>query len=490
MLIVQMQKKSKKLKETKYKEMFEKLKEKITSKNLLPFLLFLIILINYIPLIQVNIETKKSFAVEIKPMVIAMAIECVILVLYYIKKIKITKEVIINLILLLVVTIASTTIQVIAYQNNDYEILDFANIACKFVNVLLLFVLIFSLKIEEKYLNTFMNCIVLMGIAACIQNMILYWNDILIHLKLVESEAKGYAVKSFFAHKNQFALYLFSAIVAIVFLFQKKSKVWYKIFLSLAFVLFWYNLVLTFSRTGTAVALIFLALWFLFTNKIKFRYKIIIGILGVVCLYFGVNKLNEYNPELLNRILRLNTVKTFTGRTKFWDLAEEELLLNTTNSVFGIGRFKAERLIEKYNVTQFHNTYVEFLVSGGIIELAYFAILYLIIIIKLLRSKIGWKYKSIYLSMFLSYAIYMYFESLGRFSIGCSDTLCLIFFVTIPLLHANCIPEENEDSKKDKEKKQRGKRYKDTLEKEVKLENDVEKVEADNLENVEKVEEI
>lgn len=477
------------MKEKKYK-MFKKIKEKITSKNLLPFLLFLIILINFIPLIQVNINTKKSFAVEVKPMVIAMAIECIILALYYIKKIKISKEVIINLIVLLVVTIASTTIQIIAYQNNDYEILDFANIACKFVNIFLLFILVLGLKIEEKYLNVFMNCIVIMGIVACVQNMILYWNDILIHLKLIASEKNAYLPKSFFAHKNQFALYLFTAIVAIIFLFQKKSKVWYKIFLSVAFVLFWFNLVLTFSRTGTAVALIFFALWFLLTNKIKIKYKIIIGILGIVCLCFGVNKLNEYNPELLNRILRLNTVKTFTGRTKFWDLAEEELLLNNTNTIFGIGRFKAERLIEKYNVTQFHNTYVEFLVSGGIIELVYFVVLYLIIIIKLLRSKINWKYKSIYLSMFLSYAIYMYFESLGRFSIGCSDTLCLIFFVTIPLIHANCIPEENEDLTVNKEKKQRGKKRKSALENDVKIETDVKQMHEESFEKVEKVEEI
>ena len=31
------------------------------------------------------------------------------------------------------------------------------------------------------------------------------------------------------------------------------------------------------------------------------------------------------------------------------------------------------------------------------------------------------------------------FESFGRFSIGSSDTICLIFFLTIPLLHANSI---------------------------------------------------
>lgn len=60
----------------------------------------------------------------------------------------------------------------------------------------------------------------------------------------------------------------------------------------------------------------------------------------------------------------------------------------------------------------------------------------------------NWKYKSIYLSMFISYTIYMYFESVGRFSIGCSDTLCLIFFVTIPLLHSNSIVEQEDNNDK------------------------------------------
>lgn len=448
--------------------MFGKIKEKITSQNLLPFLLFLIILINFIPLIELNVGTKESLAVDVKPMVIAMAIECVILALYYIKKIKLTKQVIINFILLFIFTMATTIIQYVAYKNNDYEILDFANIACKFINILLLYVLIFGLKIEEKSLNVFMNLIVIMGIVACIQNIILYYDDILIHLKLVVSDEKAKAVKSFFAHKNQFAMYLVTSIIATIFLFQKKNKIWYKLYLGLAFILFWFNMVLTFSRTGTAVALIFFGLWFLLTNKIKFIVKILIGILGVACLFVGVNKLNEYNPELMDRILRLDTVETFTGRTKFWDLAEEELMQNDTNKYFGIGRFKAERLIEKYRVTQFHNTYVEFLVSGGILELAYFIILYLIIIVRMLRSKMGWKYKSIYLSMFISYAIYMYFESVGRFSIGCSDALCLIFFVTIPLLHSGSINEENNLETDDKKKKfRRIKKYKKVYESDI-----------------------
>ena len=41
--------------------------------------------------------------------------------------------------------------------------------------------------------------------------------------------------------------------------------------------------------------------------------------------------------------------------------------------------------------------------------------------------------------MYITYGIYIMFESFGRFSIGSSDTICLIFFLTIPLLHANSI---------------------------------------------------
>ena len=50
----------------------------------------------------------------------------------------------------------------------------------------------------------------------------------------------------------------------------------------------------------------------------------------------------------------------------------------------------------------------------------------------------------------------MYFESVGRFSIGCSDALCLIFFVTIPLLHSGCKSEEEqlEINENDKQKEE------------------------------------
>ena len=123
-----------------------KLKEKEEKKiaiekwnNILPILLFLVVLVNYIPVFKLNFNVKQSFAADVVALVTAFGIECFILALFYLKRIKLSKPVIINFIAILIVTIISSVIQIINYKNNSYEIMDFANIACKFVNIILLF---------------------------------------------------------------------------------------------------------------------------------------------------------------------------------------------------------------------------------------------------------------------------------------------------------------------------------------------------------------
>lgn len=426
----------------------ERKEEKIKEANLLPILLFIVVLINYIPIIKVNFLTKTSNAIGTKAMAISLGIECVILLLYYFRKIKLKKEMFINFVILVGITICSLVVQIINYKSGNYNILDFANIACKFINIFLLYIIIMGLEIKEKYINWFMGLIVIMGLVACIYNMIFYYNDILANLGLIENVKTIYSCKSFFPQKNPFAFFLFSSIISTIFLLQKDSKFITKLILFLLLGIFGFNLVLTFSRTGTAITIMFLGLFFLFTNKINWKVKLILIILGVVGICFGYSYVKENNPKLLDKILRLESVKTFTGRTIFWDLSKEMLEESPANMILGVGRFKAVKLIEKYKVTQFHNTYVEFLVSGGIVELVYFLSIYVMVSIKVLKSKMEKKYKSIYIPMIVSFLAYMYFESLGRFSIGWSDTMCMIFFITIPLLHAtscNKIEEHKEE---------------------------------------------
>ncbi|MBQ7410839.1 MAG: O-antigen ligase family protein [Clostridia bacterium] len=419
----------------------EKVKEKIKDVNILPTLLFIVVLVNYLPIITLNFTTKASKVIGVVPMAISLFIECIILIGYYYKKVKIKKEMSYNFLILLGITVISLIIQVINFFNKELKILDLANIVCKFINILLLYILIMGVNIEEKYINNFMKAIVIMGLVACIQNLILYFDDILGHLGMIEATRKFYPCKSFFPQKNPFAFFLYVSIISTIFLLQKDSKIRDKVFLGGALIIFLFNLVLTFSRTGTAITILFLGLYFFATNKISKKTKFIIILLGVAAVIIAVCLLDQYNPELLKKLLRLETVKNFTGRTKFWDLSKEMLSESPINILFGVGRFKAATLIEKFGVTQFHNTYVEFLVSGGIVELIYCMSFYIIGLVKIIKSKMDRKYKSIYIPMILTFFAYMLFESLGRFSIGWSDTMCMIFFITIPLLHVNSCNE-------------------------------------------------
>ena len=94
---------------------------------------------------------------------------------------------------------------------------------------------------------------------------------------------------------------------------------------------------------------------------------------------------------------------------------------------------------ETKTFTQFHNIYLDILLTSGLIGLVYFSFIYYNVIRKIIKSNLSKKLKRMYICMYITYGIYILFESCGRFSVGASDTLCLIFFITIPLLHSNSI---------------------------------------------------
>lgn len=424
----------------------ENLFKKIWSKNTLPIILFIMVFLNYFTLIRLNYNTKASFAAKTDTLVPAFGIGFIILFFFYIKKIKISKKMLIQLGLLVVVTLMWSIVQFINVKSGSYYLFDIFNIACKFVNILFLFVLLINMELDEKYIYNFFRCLVLMGIVSCIFNFIIYYEEILAALKIITINTKTVATKSFFAQKNQFAYVLFTCIVSCIILILHTPKKRYKALYSLCILLFLFNMIFTESRTGLVITGLFLGLFLLFNDRIKLSRKIVlIVILGVIGSV-GILGLYKYNSELLmNKLVRVNSIKTLTGRTKIWDVALAVTNESTSNLLFGAGRFRGIDVINnaKLPFTQFHNTYIEFLVSGGIVELVYFISIYLFVIVTVLRSKkLSTKYKRIYICLYISYFVYMFSESLGRFSIGGSDCLGLVFFVTMPLLHANSNSEE------------------------------------------------
>lgn len=418
---------------------------KFWSKNTLPIILFIIVFLNFFTLIRLNYNIKTSKAAGTDILVPAFGTSFIILFFFYIKKIKISKAMIIEFALLILVTAIWSIVQIINVKNGNYYLFDIFNIFCKFANILFLFILLINMDLDEKYIYNFMKCLILMGIVACVFNFIIYYQDILATLKIIEIDTKVYTPKSFFAQKNQFAYFLFPCIISCIILLVRNKKMIFKILYFLCILLFLFNIVLSASRTGLVVTLLFLGLYLLLNDRMKISQKVIvIAILGVLSI-LGIFALYKYNPELLmNKLIRADSVKTLTGRTKIWNVALDVAKENPETVLFGAGRFKGVEAVQnaKMKVTQFHNTYIEFFVSGGIMEVIYFISIYIFVFVKMIRSKkLDKKYKIIYVCMYVAYFVYMFSESLGRFSIGGSDCLGMIFFVTIPLLHANIIPE-------------------------------------------------
>ena len=433
--------------------------EKLFNKNHLPIILFIIVVINYMPLFINNINTTLSKAVTVKQMTIAFGIECIILFLYLIKNIKFTKKIIINLLVLFLTSIIMFCIQIKNYYLGNLQIMDLANIVCITINIGILYIAFLEIHIDEKNIYKFFAGIIIIGIIACIVNVIIY-NKQFLNVLGIGTEAKVQSIKSFFAHRNQFAMFLYFSIISSIILFIKTNKKIIKVLLGIILILFGANLLLTASRTGILCTLAFIGLFFITTDTLKLKTKLIIILISLIILGIVLGIIYKSFPDIWEKIvnviskvfIRESTIKTFTGRSKFWDLAFKVLFIGPISALFGIGRFVGIELLQSngYNVTQFHSFYIEALVAGGVMELVYLISIYIIVMKNVLKSNIEKKYKLLYISLYLSYALYCGFESLGRFSIGCVDTMCLIFLITIPLLHSNT--NKNEENNINKER--------------------------------------
>lgn len=389
-----------------------------------------------------------SYAVNTKEMAICFIIELVLLLVFSIKRVELKKDTKINSVLLLTTTIVLCIIQFLNYKNGIFEKYDIINIGCIFLNILMLYIIFLNFEIEEKYIYAFFFLMVCLGLIACAVNLYLYKEEIL----TMFTQAKQISVKSFFAHRNQFAIFLYASIISNIILILRNKKIINKILLFIPLIILGINLLLTTSRTGIFSTVLFLILFFITTSSIKFKYKFLVIFIVITIVLVGATIILNKYPNIEDKVIaiidnlfiRESSIKSFTGRDNFWKIAQEKLCENGINLSFGIGRFYAITLIEKWDVTQFHNSYVEALMTGGIMELAFFMFIHIYVFIKIIKSKIDKKYKLCYLSMYISLMVYGGFESLCRFSIGCADTICIIMFITIPLIHANSYNENEE----------------------------------------------
>ena len=405
-----------------------KLLNKLRNIDYLPIILFIIIIINFLPLgipnfISNTFGTKASYAADTISTAICFVTTCIMLFCVLYKKITMCKEIKKDISILTVFVSILLVMQIINIFNKNFFIKDVVNVFGKGINILFFIILMKNIVSDTEKISLFMKCIIYTAIIACVYNMIFFIKEILYTIGIIDG-MKNVKVKSFFGNRNQFAFFLFISVCSNIYILLKENKNIYKFTL----ILFLLNLFFTMSRTGILVTGIFIVLYTVLTDRINFKTKLRIFIILSAIVILGGIMICFIYPDILERLLTLlirpEHITDLSGRTKIWKVAKDILGDNIFNIMFGVGRFKGIKAIADSgkSFTQFHNTYIEAVVSGGIMELLYIAYLYTLVFLKIKRSNMEKKYKIFYFSAIISFLIYILLESYGKFSIGYVDT--------------------------------------------------------------------
>ena len=194
------------------------------------------------------------------------------------------------------------------------------------------------------------------------------------------------------------------------------------------------NLILTFSRGAILMACIFIVIYFKpwkFARISKNKYIIGITLVGLIYVSMQPNIMNFISSIVIRKESGL------TGRGLAWETGVS--LISNTNLIFGVGNFTAKNVVyELLAHNEYHSFYIETLVSGGLVEVMLYGLLFLFMYsrIKLIRY-FDFNTFEVYQAAYIALLCYASIESVSFFSIGYVDTIFLVMFITIPLMYSN-----------------------------------------------------
>lgn len=415
------------------------------KKNNILNYLFICIVINLIPIILLGIFEIQNKIYSV--LVIIMYMVQTLIMFWAVKpKIKETSKKVI--VIFIAFFILQVIVQIFNYIKwSRIEIKDIANIFSCLANIYIFVYLCSKFETTKEEFIDFMKKIVIIGIISCIYNVIANWNDIINIVNIKESY--DVSISSFFPNRNQYAIFMLICIIANLYIIANKVS---KKYIAIQ-ILFIISIILTMSRNailGLAILYgVYLCLNFKNINsKLTKKQKIII-VASVILFIIIATILLIKIPDLIENInklfIRTYTVNTESGRLALWI---NGFNIFKDNPILGVGRFTGVNInMNEYNspLDQFHNIYVETLVSYGIVGLIGLIYLFYIIIKKILNSKLGNTEKKIMLSSIIVFLAISCFETTTRFSIGYADTISMIYFFTIPLICANMNSKEEEN---------------------------------------------
>lgn len=403
------------------------------------WVLIFIVILNIIPVIQANIFSKTigNSSSEIT-VGITFIIELALIVYYFIKyKIKFNKTTLKYMIAFSILIGIMLFTQIVMFFRGYFNARDIIDIGTKFCTITLLIISFTSLRIEKDELKNFFKFMIIIGIIACLYNLIYYSKEIVGLLDIKNSYSVH--IKSFFANRNQYGLFLMMVIMSNFYLLANEKNKKNIIIYIITILILLCNMVFTMSRTalGGTVFFILISLFSLLKGKRR-----IITILSIICIAIVIGIIVFISaPDLIQKIenlfLRPETITTGGGRTKIWK--EGVNIVVQENPISGVGRFSGVNQLNDYlrtlglHTSQFHSVYIETLVSGGILAVIALIFMFVRNIYYLIKSQLLPKEKNIIICMIITFMIVGLVESC-RFSMGYVDTIFTIMFFSIPVL--------------------------------------------------------
>lgn len=320
----------------------------------------------------------------------------------------------------------SLTLVSSTFEYGNFDPLDLVNVGVKAVNVVIFAGLAQALIPREEDINRLLGGFLWVACVAVAVNLLLGAGD----FSRLTSVTSSYQLdfSSFFANRNQFGSFLFLSIVAhALYLHEKKVRIRHFLLFSVQIG----SLLLSMSRGALAAVLIFFLLFSVLhlTKRPAFLFALIgigFGAVGVAAAFGWI--------ELLRSLL-VRPESGLSGREELWILGLQLWL--DSNILLGIGSFRGIEVAQSQGMVtaEFHASYVEVLVGGGLAELILLFVILALIWTRLAASSLDSYRRHILFAAGAGVMMLSVVESISVFTMGLVGTMFTTFIVTLPILY-------------------------------------------------------
>lgn len=305
---------------------------------------------------------------------------------------------------------------------------------------------------DAKTIRVFLDMFIAFMLIAFLYSVIAEFNTIVKSFTASGEDAHYYQVKSIFDGRNQYGFLLFSAIFFVFYLKNKESKFKINVIQDLIIFVLFVGVVLSRSKLPLLFSTILIAYYFalFMVREFKNRRPVFIGwavALTVVILasILLVTVPALYNSTAFTAKLHNYVSEAFIGQAirsfkyRLKDYENLAPLFTSWRIIFGYGALiNPIEVNGEVVLANIDNTFVSTLVQGGIIQVLLLALVYWIVIKKLLVLRHYNKKSSILFFISLGFTfVYGLFESYGLFGHTLFNVILLISVFMIPSLEVS-----------------------------------------------------